>query len=183
MVDIEAVYTRFAPNLEAFYEAIRSRHQKEVGGKRSFFGSDYAPRDWWASKPDRPVPPAPPSDVREEEMPKGEGWVVEVRGYTYWHPEERSETKNFIRDTLLKSIIERSHPASEAKTRTRKSRLRPWIDPSGQDQPVFLYASRKTRTLPGDALSCNRNLISQIFVEMALPQYLALSCGPRRRRR
>jgi type IV pilus assembly protein PilM len=113
MVDIESVYARYAPNLKTVYENLEIKHRREFGGALSFPGSDLWPDDWWEKKPDRSHPPRNERgelNVREELKPEGEGWVVEVRGYTYWHPEQNAQTTKFVRDTLLRNIIERSRP-------------------------------------------------------------------------
>jgi hypothetical protein len=76
------------------------------------------PEDWWKKEADRPMPP--PSSVREELKPEGDGWVVEVRGSTYWQPEPTSQTQQFIIDTLLRNIISRSRALPEPKTDAEK---------------------------------------------------------------
>src|SRR5262249_43414533 len=70
MVDIEAVYSRFTPNLKGVYEELERREKKEIGRPRSFLGSYLAPTEWWESKAERPVPPAPKDEsIREELKP------------------------------------------------------------------------------------------------------------------
>ncbi|HKB01717.1 MAG TPA: type IV pilus assembly protein PilM [Gemmataceae bacterium] len=115
MVDIEAVYCRYAPSLRAVYEEIERKRKREIGGKRLFPGSYLAPTDWWTAKDGQPMPP--PENVPEEvKGPEGEGWIFEVRGSTYWHPQTTSQTEQFIMDTLLRNIILNSRPDAEPKT-------------------------------------------------------------------
>jgi type IV pilus assembly protein PilM len=126
MVDIEAVYARYSTNLKQDYQNIEDKRRREIGGALSFPGSVLNPDDWWEKKPDRAHPPRDERgavNVREELKPDGEGWVVEVRGSTYWHPDQNSETDKFIRDTLVKNIIDRSRSLPEPKTDAEKEAL------------------------------------------------------------
>ncbi|HKB03327.1 MAG TPA: type IV pilus assembly protein PilM [Gemmataceae bacterium] len=120
MVDIEATYCRHTTNLKGVYEALEKKQRELYGGYRSFEGSYLNPTDWWESKADRPVPPAPADTVREELKPDGEGWVYEVRGSTYWHPDSGKQTEKFIVETLLRNIIEGSRPQPLPKTDDEK---------------------------------------------------------------
>jgi len=121
MVDIEAVYCRHVTDLKAFYELLERQRRDKVGGPLSFPGSFLAPDDWWERKSDRTQPP--PAGVREEKKPEGEGWVFEVRGSTYWHPEPQSQADVFIMETFLRNIIERSKPGPEPKTDEEKKKF------------------------------------------------------------
>jgi hypothetical protein len=83
----------------------------------------------------------PPSSVREELKPEGEGWVVEVRGFTYWHPEATSDVDRFIQDTLLQNIITRSRSLPEPKTDAEKEAAArdPYAGVRGKISHAFLY--------------------------------------------
>lgn len=138
-IDIEAIYGRYTKNLEGFYDNIETKRRKDIDNRKKFPGAEYAPRDWWENKADRPVGPGLPVPTTEVELkPKGEGWVVEVRGSTYWHPEPTSETDRFIMDTLLRNVIERAMVRGEAKTDDEKKALaaNPIV---GKISHVFLY--------------------------------------------
>lgn len=139
MVDIEAVYARHTTNLKAVYENLAAKHNKEIGGKRSFPGSDRVPGDWWENKADRPMPP--PSNVPEELRPEGEGWIVEVRGSTYWRPIPTDDVDKFIQDTLLQNIITRSRSLPEPKTEAeREAAARdPYLNVRGKISHAFVY--------------------------------------------
>lgn len=138
-IDIEAIYGRHTKDLKAFYENIEGKRRKEIDNRRKFPGAEYAPRDWWENKPERPVGPGLPIPTTEVELkPDGEGWVVEVRGSTYWHPETTSETDRFILDTLLHNVITRSLVRVEPKEDSEKKILaaNPIL---GKISHVFLY--------------------------------------------
>ena len=141
MLDIEAVYSRHTKDLKAFYTALEDQRKRNVGGTLSFPGSWLAPDEWWERKPDRPHPPMNERrelNVREELKPEGEGWVVEVRGYTYWHPTQTAETEKFIVDTLLRNIIDRSRKGPEPKTDEEKKAAE--AQPiNGKISHAFLY--------------------------------------------
>ncbi|HVK09139.1 MAG TPA: type IV pilus assembly protein PilM, partial [Gemmataceae bacterium] len=94
-LDVEAVYARHTTNLKQAYANIEQKFQAEIGDKaRSFRGSDLAPDEWWEKKPDR----TSLEGVLEELKPEGEGWVVEVRGFTYWNPQNQGAqpVNNFV---------------------------------------------------------------------------------------
>jgi len=138
-IDIEAIYGRYTKNLTGFYENIETKRRKDIDNRRRFPGAEYAPLEWWENKTDRPVgagQAVPTTDV--ELKPQGEGWVIEVRGSTYWHPEATSETDRFIMDTLLQNIIARSRPLVEAKTDEQKKALAA-ESITGKISHVFLY--------------------------------------------
>jgi type IV pilus assembly protein PilM len=141
MLDIEAIYSRYTTNLKAAYEAIEQRRRKEVGGTLAFPGSPLAPDEWWEKKPDRQHPPRNERgefNVREELKPDGEGWLVEVRGSTYWHPDSNKQTDQFIMDTLLRNIIERSRKGPEPKSDEEKKKAD--TDPiRGKITHAFMY--------------------------------------------
>ena len=141
MVDIEAIYSRYTTNLKSAYEALEQQRRRDVGGPLSFPGSFLAPDEWWEKKTDRPHPPRNERgelNVREELKPDGEGWLVEVRGSTYWHPQSGSETDKFVMDTLLRNIIERSRKAPEPKSDEEKKKTD--ADPvRGKISHAFMY--------------------------------------------
>src|SRR5262249_38627165 len=142
MVDIEAVYSRFTPNLKGVYEELERREKKEIGRPRSFLGSYLAPTEWWESKAERPVPPAPKDEsIREELKPDGEGWVFEMRGSTYWHPDDNKSPAQFVLETLVRNLVERSRPLPEPKTDEEKKKVADAIDAAirGKISHVFLY--------------------------------------------
>jgi type IV pilus assembly protein PilM len=124
-IDIESVSCRFTKNLSAAYSAIEKKRRDEIGGPLSFPGSVLAPEQWWEKKPDRGMPPRSERgdvNVREELKPTGEGWVFEIRGYTYWKPDSNKQTDVFILETLLKNIIDKSR---EALTEEQKKAMTP----------------------------------------------------------
>lgn len=125
MVDIEAVYARHTSKLKEFYTNLEDKHRKDIGTILSFPGSYLTPDEWWEKKADRQHPPRNERgeiNVREELKPDGEGWVVEVRGSTYWNPDpQKFQPQQFIIDTVLWNIIERSRPIPEAKTDAEKA--------------------------------------------------------------
>src|SRR5262245_32842602 len=137
MVDIEAVYCRYVSDLKGFYELLERQRRDKVGGPLSFPGSFLAPDDWWDRKSDRTQPP--PAGVREEKKPEGEGWVFEVRGSTYWHPEPGSQADVFIMETFLRNLIERSRPGPEPKTEEEKKKLAETEPIKGKISYAFLY--------------------------------------------
>jgi type IV pilus assembly protein PilM len=122
MLDIEAVYARHTKNLKQVYTNIEQKFQAEIGDPaRSFRGSDMAPAQWWEAKPDRPMTNSGPEGVREELKPDGEGWVVEVRGYTYWDPTNRGAqpVNNFVMNTLVRNLIIKGQlPTGEDKEKS-----------------------------------------------------------------
>ncbi|HEX3152127.1 MAG TPA: type IV pilus assembly protein PilM [Gemmataceae bacterium] len=139
-IDIEAVYCRHTKNLKDVYSKIETKWRAEIDGPRSFIGSELAPDQWWEKKPDRTMPP--PSNVREELKPEGEGWVFEVRGSTYWHPTQTSSTPKFIVDTLVNNIITRSRDYTEEQKKNMSEEQKKLIamDPiQGKISHVFLY--------------------------------------------
>jgi len=139
-VDIEAVYCRHTKNLKDVYNNIEKKFRAEIDGPRSFIGSDLAPEQWWEKKPDRTMPP--PSNVREELKPEGEGWVFEICGSTYWHNAPTASTPKFIVDTLVNNIIQQSRDYTEAekKNLTDEQKKLLALDPiRGKISHVFLY--------------------------------------------
>jgi type IV pilus assembly protein PilM len=161
MIDIEAIHSRHTTNLKGLYEAIETKRRKEIGTSRSFPGSDLWPKDWWESKADRPVPPAPPESVREELKPDGEGWVVEVRGFTYWHPDPKSRTENFIMDTLLRNLIERSRLAEPKTDEEKKAAEKEPI--RGRVSHAFLYNVWEDATPASDTfINIRSSLLDQL---------------------
>ena len=132
-IDIEAVYSRHTKDLKTLYTSIKDKRRRDIGGKRSFPGSELAPAEWWAPKEGLDLN-AIPDGLPEDLVPEGEGWVVEVRGYTYFHPDERAQTNLFIRDTILKNIIDAGRVANEDE----KKRLA--LDPiRGKISHAFIY--------------------------------------------
>ena len=106
-VDIEAVFCRHTKNLKGFYEALEKKGRDDIHGANAPFfpGSHLATDEWFEKKPDRTSIPA---GTKEELKPDGEGWVFEVRGYTYWKPDSNKQVDDFIMRTLLRNIIVRS---------------------------------------------------------------------------
>jgi type IV pilus assembly protein PilM len=139
-VDIEAIYCRHTKNLKDVYANIEKKFRAEIDGPRSFIGSDLAPEQWWEKKPDRPMPP--PTNVREELKPEGEGWVFEICGSTYWHPTPTSSTPKFIVDTLVRNIIDLSRDYTEEQKKAMPEDQKKLLamDPTrGKISHVFLY--------------------------------------------
>ena len=106
MLDIEAVYSRHTKDLKAFYTALEYQRRKNVGGPLS---SRPMVRRMSGGRPIRPQPHERARSSNREEL-KPEGWVVEVRGYTYWH--RRRPTRR----------VHRRHPAAEHHRSSRKDR-------------------------------------------------------------
>ncbi|WP_193788996.1 type IV pilus assembly protein PilM, partial [Zavarzinella formosa] len=132
-IDIEAVYSRHTKDLKTLYTNIKERRRLDIGGPRSFPGSELAPTEWWSPKEGLNMNNIPDKE-REDLVPEGEGWVVEVRGYTYFHPDEKFQTNLFIRDTLLKNIIDIGRVANDEE----KKRLA--ADPiRGKISNAFIY--------------------------------------------
>ena len=153
MVDVEAVNTRYTTDLKALYKNIEAKFRNELGGPRSFGGSYLVPTDWWEAKPDRAMPP--PLSVREELKPSGEGWVVEVRGTTYWNPDPaKFNQKQFIIDTVLRNIIERSRALPEPKTDAEKAAQAkdPYAAIRGKIHHAFVYNVWKDENPSPDSL-------------------------------
>src|SRR5207249_3477583 len=127
-------------DLKAYYERIEEKFRKDWGGPRSFGGSYLFPEDWWEKKPDRPMPP--PSNVREERKPEGDGWVVEVRGSTYWNPDpDKFQPKQFVMDTILWNVIQNSRALPEPKTDAEKKAALedPFAAIRGKISHAFVY--------------------------------------------
>jgi hypothetical protein len=144
-VDIEAVTSRFTKDLKGVYTRLEERGRQEFHGAtgRAFPGSDLAPEDWWTSKT------APPASEKEELKPDGEGWVFEIRGYTYWKPDSKTLTNDFITNTLLRNIIARSRGLTEEQ----KKNLKPEDQKAWADDPIrgklthaFLYGTWDDKT-------------------------------------
>jgi len=172
MLDIEAVYCRYTPALKAVYDAIADQRKRLIGGKRLFPGSSLYPPDWWPAK-DGPAGP-PPESVPEELRPEGEGWVFEVRGSTYWHPNQTAETEKFIMDTLLRNLIARSRPYTEDE----KNRMTPEQLKKAEEDPirgkvshVFLY------TLPNGGEDKNPSPNSFRYIRASLIDPLVTAAG------
>jgi type IV pilus assembly protein PilM len=82
-IDVEGVYTRFTPDLKAFVEKAKDEVRREVG----------LPQPEGMSKEDLDKPP------------EGPGWVVEVRGSTFWKPPQSNESEHtFIVNTLVRNL-------------------------------------------------------------------------------
>lgn len=139
MIDIEAVYCRFTKDLSAVYDGLERQRKTEIGGLRSFPGSDLAPADWWKKETIGEAGVAPAENIREELKPVGEGWVFEVRGYTYYHPEVNTQTGDFIRNTLLKNIIARSRGPKEAPTKEEDKKALEANPIIGKISHAFMY--------------------------------------------
>lgn len=144
-VDIEAVTCRFTKDLKGVYTRLEERGRAEFhgAGGRAFPGSDLAPEEWWTSKT------APPDKEKEELKPDGEGWVFEIRGYTYWRPDARTLPNQFIMNTLLRNIIARSRGLTEAQ----KKNLKPEELKAADEDPIrgkltnaFLYGTWEDKT-------------------------------------
>ena len=170
-MDIEAVYCRYTKNLKEFYTRLEDKGRAEIRGAngRGFPGSDLAPEQWWEVKPDRPMPP--PQGVKEELKPDGEGWVFEIRGYTYWKPNTNKQTDVFIMDTLLRNIIARSRGLTEEQ----KKALTPEQLKALADDPIrgkithaFLYDVRRDdNPSPGTFKFISSSLINPLVPDDA----------------
>jgi type IV pilus assembly protein PilM len=174
MVDIEAVYARHTGKLKEFYQAIEDKFRKELGGPRSFGGSYLVPEDWWEKQADRPMPP--PSNVREEKKPDGEGWVIEVRGSTYWHPEATSQPQQLIIDTLLANIIKNSRALPEPKTDAAND---PFAAIRGKISHAFVYNVWEDKNpSPGSFQYISHNLIDPLVPDAAAGSSAGTPSGP-----
>jgi type IV pilus assembly protein PilM len=166
-VDLEAVYCRYTKSLKDVYTHIEEKWKTDLGGPRSFQGSELAPDEWWEKKPDRAMPP--PSNVREELKPDGEGWVFEIRGTTSWKPQPTSPTDQFLVDTLVRSIITRSRGPSEEQKKGLSEADRRALenDPiRGKISHVFLYhVWPDPNPSPGSFRVIGTSLIDPMFVE------------------
>jgi type IV pilus assembly protein PilM len=111
--DIEAVYCRFTKDLKAYYTKLEEKGRAEIRGAtgRGFPGSDFAPEEWWKVDANTKLPF--PDSAKEDLKPEGEGWVFEIRGYTYWKPDDKAQTNQFIMNTLLRNIVARSRTWTE----------------------------------------------------------------------
>jgi type IV pilus assembly protein PilM len=82
-IDVEGVYTRFTPDLKAFVERAKDEVKREVGLPQ----------------------PEGMSDEDFKTPPDGPGWVVEVRGTTYFKPPQSNESEHtFILNTLVRNL-------------------------------------------------------------------------------
>jgi type IV pilus assembly protein PilM len=159
-VDIEAVCCRFTKDLKGFYTRLEEKGRQDIRGAtgRGFPGSDLAPEDWWTSKT------APAAGEKEELKPDGEGWVFEVRGSTYWKPDSKSQTNQFITNTLLRNIIARSRGLTEEQKKNLKPEdLKAWADDPirGKLTHAFLYHVWEDKTpSPGSFKVISGSLIS-----------------------
>ena len=129
------------------------------------------PDDWWEKKPDRAHPPRNDRgelNVREELKPAGEGWIVEVRGSTYWHPDTNADYTKFIHDTVLQNIIDRSRPLPEPKTddpkKLEEAKRAAAEDPiRGKISHVFVYNVWEDKNpSPGSFQHIRGNLIDLV---------------------
>jgi type IV pilus assembly protein PilM len=167
-VDIESVYCRHAKSTKDIYNRIEEKWKTDIGGQgRAFQGSDLWPDDWFEKKPDRAWPP--PENVREEVKPDGEGFVVEIRGTTYWHPQPTRRTNQFIVDTLVRNIVTRSRGPNEEqkKAMTDDQRRELENDPiRGKISHAFLYHVWPDQTpSPGSFKVIGNSLINQFFTD------------------
>ena len=119
MLDIEAVYSRFVPDLKAYHEFAGKQSLKETG---SAFGGDEELGG--LSKLERDNPPV------------GEGWAVEVRGSTYFsNPEDATVTTDkFIARTLIRNLraLQLSRPDLLPKVQGTTADGQPAVDDKGK---------------------------------------------------
>jgi type IV pilus assembly protein PilM len=168
-VDIEAVDCRFTKDLKGYYTKLEEKGRQDIRGAtgRGFPGSDLAPEDWWTSKT------APAGGEKEELKPDGEGWVFEVRGSTYWHPDPKApkaQTTQFITNTVLRNIILRSHLTEDQKKVLTPEQLKAWNDDAvrGKLTHAFLYDVWEDKTpSPGSFKVIGGSLINGLLPDDA----------------
>jgi type IV pilus assembly protein PilM len=143
MIDIESVYARYTDNVKAAYEAIEVQRRRTIGSMRNFPGSDLYPDDWWEKKDGVKWPPPESQEYRETKKPEGAGWIVEIRGSTYYQPTPQSNPSDFIHRTLVANLIERGHIRPELQLTDDQKKLLEKDPIRGKVSHVFVYEIKK----------------------------------------
>jgi type IV pilus assembly protein PilM len=86
LIDLETVHCRFTDNLEGFFTAAKKDTLENIG--RELEGM---------------------SDAEKNEPPKGAGWVIELRGTTWFEP---TKTRQFLLSTLVQNLATRARVKS-----------------------------------------------------------------------
>lgn len=165
-VDIEAIACRYTKDLKAFYTKLEEKGRQDIRGAAGpgFPGSELFPDEWFEKKPDRTTIPV---GAKEELKPEGEGWVVEVRGYTYWKPDTTKLTNDFIVRTLVRNLIRQSRgPTDAQKAGMTPDQLKALADDPirGKVSHVFLYDVKEDKTpSPGSFKFISGSLIAGLL--------------------
>ena len=88
LLDVEAVYGRYVPDLKAYHEFVGKQTLKETGVE---FGGE--------------VDLGGLTDEEKKNPPLGAGWVYEIRGSTYYNPKDLTlTTDKFLARTLIRNL-------------------------------------------------------------------------------
>ena len=101
MIEVQAVYQRWTPDLKGVYERAE-KLIKEFVTSDPFTGKELAPEDWDPKKQGTAEAPV-------ITKPEGKGWVVEVRGTTYFQRGNDYTAKNFLVDTIVANLVRLGH--------------------------------------------------------------------------
>ena len=136
-VDIEAVYFRYTPTLDSFFKKAKEYCYKWVGsGEAIFYDMDPAERS--------------PMMGESPVYPTGPGWVVEIRGTT-WYEQGTVKGKEFLSRTLLANLKAnaKNFPANEVR---------------GKVSHIFLYNTWKDENpRPDDFQWIDTSLIDSLI--------------------
>ena len=139
MVDIEAVYCPAHQEPEGgSTRPSRRSGRDDIGGPLPVLPGSTWPRTSGGRR-SRTGPHPAPTTTKEELKPDGEGWVVEVRGYTYWNPDRTRQDRPIHHETLLRNIIERSRPGCRSRRRTEEKKKLEAEPDQGKITHAFLY--------------------------------------------
>jgi type IV pilus assembly protein PilM len=156
-VDVEAVHCRYTTNLEGFFKNAKQYCKDYIGsGDAMFDAMDKADRD--------PLMADPPV------FPKGAGWVVEVRGTT-WYERGTIKGPEFLRLTLLEFL------KANAKLLNAKDKDKEPI--RGKISHIFLYGTWKDENPRPDTYHfIQASLIDQLVASSASADQSAAPSSP-----
>ena len=158
MVNVEAVYCRWTDNLPAFFKAADDK-------VNAVFGQNIAERMKDERAGARPGP-RHAGGVRVK-PPEGAGWVVEVRGYTYFDTEINGT--EFINQSLVKNLQETD--AFIEKVLKDENKVREYVpgvaDPvKGKLTHVFPYLIQPARKPDGSF-----DFIDKTYLDPLVPAF------------
>lgn len=132
-VDIEAINTRYTDNLKGVYDNLETMQKSYCGrsSKDVFDGREYQ-KEWMAAASGA-APATPPADgstppATGGDKPEGAGWVVEIRGTTFFKQPPQLTPREFLRRALVWNLVRESRKKPNAVDGVR-----------GQISHVFLY--------------------------------------------
>ena len=131
-VDIEAIHSRFTTNLKGFYENAAKYQKEYVAGQEDDIFDTMDPEE-------------------KKKYPEGEGWVIEIRGTT-WYDNNTIQGKAFLTQTLLANLKREAKATTKPELKGRISHLFlynvwPDFDPR-PDSFRFVHASLIDNLMP-----------------------------------